>query len=255
MPKKLRFAGTLKGRVLKAIIVERARSWIEVLEKTGLTVLSLNKALAELEKDNHISRLEDGSFWIDPDLYGEYSNYYGKVDATVRDIRPPKDLEKILEKKISWLTEWSSVHNVRFGLESKHFLLSAGALDTFSQSLIESAENNVLVINPIVAKASISDKLVQAAKQKVKIKIITRKPSDDARAEYHDHLKSAGIKIKYNQRVHASVIIVDHAIAVVSSLYFYGATRSLEAGVVTFDPPVVRQIHKFYLNLEKMRGK
>ena len=211
--------------------------------------------MAGLEKEELLSRLADGSFWVEPNLFDAYTEYYSRIDKSSRKVSTPKDLEGILEKKISWITNWSSVHNVKFGLTGKHFLLSAGAVQTFSQGIIDEAESEVLIINPLIAKSSISDKLIQAAKRKIKVQVITRKPTDDARGEYHDQLSSVGVKINYNPQIHANVVIIDSAIALVSSMYFYGATKSLEAGIVTFDPPVVNQVCQFYSRLLKKKRK
>ena len=211
--------------------------------------------MTALEQEELLSRLADGSFWIEPKLFEAYTEYYSRLDKSSRKVSTPKDLAGILDKKITWITNWSSVHNVKFGLAGKHFLLSAGALQTFSQGLIDEAETEVLIINPLIAKSSISDKLIQAAKRKIKVRVITRKPTDDARGEYHEQLSSIGVKISYNPQIHANVVIVDSAIAIVSSMYFYGATKSLEAGIVTFDPPVVNQVCKFYSRLGKKKRK
>ena len=59
---KLLYLGTWKGRVIKAVAVDGAKTWDEIREKTGLNPKSLNIVLRELfnaKAIEHIKNNED----------------------------------------------------------------------------------------------------------------------------------------------------------------------------------------------------
>lgn len=60
------------------------------------------------------------------------------------------------------------------------------------------------------------------------------------------------VPLLYSKKVHAKIIIVDHAIAVVGSMNFYAnssAGVSWEAGLVSADSNVVKTIVNSFLNM------
>jgi phosphatidylserine/phosphatidylglycerophosphate/cardiolipin synthase-like enzyme len=62
---------------------------------------------------------------------------------------------------------------------------------------------------------------------------------------YHSKLKRDDIVLVYNNRVHAKLLVVDRAVAVVSSMNFYpdsSAGASWETGVITLDMNVINSI-------------
>ena len=88
--------------------------------------------------------------------------------------------------------------------------------------------------------------------------LITRSPGAKndfytARVEsYHKTLLGAGVKIIYNNAVQAKMIVLDRAVAIVSSMNFYSSSIagvSWEAGIVTIDDTVVESITNAILGL------
>ena len=85
----------------------------------------------------------------------------------------------------------------------------------------------------------------------VNVTLLTRPPEldrdeyQDRKKEYHSHLQQDGVEVVYNKVVHAKIIIVDRAVAIVSSMNFNPRSSggaSWEAGLVTIDRKTVEEI-------------
>ena len=82
--------------------------------------------------------------------------------------------------------------------------------------------------------------------------MIARPTDDEDALKYQKILQQAGVKIYNNKKVHAKVIVVDRALAIVSSMNFIvqsSGGQSWEAGLVTIDPSVVEDVVNSILNL------
>ena len=87
--------------------------------------------------------------------------------------------------------------------------------------------------------------------------LITRPPQktnnySDRKEEYHRIIADSGVKIMYNKSVHAKLLVLDRAVAIVSSMNLYStstAGTSWEAGIVTIDDRVVEPITNSILKL------
>ena len=69
---------------------------------------------------------------------------------------------------------------------------------------------------------------------------------------YHRALREDGIALAYNRDVHAKIVVVDRAAAIVSSMNLYPASATgvtWEAGIITIDEDVVAFIDKMIHNL------
>jgi phosphatidylserine/phosphatidylglycerophosphate/cardiolipin synthase-like enzyme len=67
----------------------------------------------------------------------------------------------------------------------------------------------------------------------------------DRKDEYHGFLKKAGIDMTYNKSVHAKIMVLDRAIAIVSSMNLYSASTagaSWEAGLISIENTVVESV-------------
>lgn len=95
---KPRYFDSWKGRIVKAIVHDNARSWFDLIVATGLGAKSLNKVIAEmlsagaLEKKDEIYRLEY-------ELYKEYRAYDKTVSTQQRNVDKIKP--KMIRKKYS----------------------------------------------------------------------------------------------------------------------------------------------------------
>ncbi|MBA7554702.1 hypothetical protein ES705_47333 [subsurface metagenome] len=68
-------------------------------------------------------------------------------------------------------------------------------------------------------------------------------------------MKSLGIDVFYNKKVHAKIIAVDRTIALSSSMNFFSdssAGKSWEAGLITIEPTVVEEVVNSILAILEM---
>ena len=61
MAKEPRYYGSWKGRIIKAIAIDRAQTWTAIRDKTGLSPKTLNKVLSELFDGKVIEKDSDGN--------------------------------------------------------------------------------------------------------------------------------------------------------------------------------------------------
>ena len=66
-----RYWGSWKGQVIKAISIDRASTWSEIRDATGLSEYSLNTALSEMFDAGLLEKI-DGNYRVSYDLYKEY---------------------------------------------------------------------------------------------------------------------------------------------------------------------------------------
>lgn len=227
--------GTAKGDVIKAIVSQsRPLKWMEIREATGLDEKELNYALYELISSGEI-RKTGGKYEVSEKFYADYAKLFNKRRAEL----------------ISWIDQWKKVRKLGFSLEQGHFFLEGRHLDDFSKELIAHAKSEVLVVNPFIQDCDLSNTLREARKNGINVQIITRPLHDryperlKTKQEYHAKLKQDGISLYYKRRVHAKLLVVDRAVAIVSSMNFYpesSAGVSWEAGLISTDTSVVESI-------------
>jgi phosphatidylserine/phosphatidylglycerophosphate/cardiolipin synthase-like enzyme len=113
------------------------------------------------------------------------------------------------------------------------------------------AKREVLVVNPYVDQTDLADSLWKTDPKQKQVILVTRKPEDSydqikkRKEVFHKNLKERGVQIIYNSRIHAKVIAVDKAVAIVSSMNLQSSSTggsSWEAGLVTKDDTVVESI-------------
>jgi phosphatidylserine/phosphatidylglycerophosphate/cardiolipin synthase-like enzyme len=258
-----KYWGTWKGRVIKYIAIDRAFTWEELRDLTGLSRTSLNIVLSELYDAKALHKNENGEYRVNYELYKEYMEYFEslqeKIDnekITLDDpVRISKDQQSNL---IVRLDAWKEFRGLDISLRPKHFFIDGDMLDDVSKDLISNCLREVLVVNPFVDKCNLSDQLMDARIYGKEVILITRPPSArsefyTARTEsYHKTLLGVGVKITYNDAVHAKMIVLDRAVAIVSSMNFYSSSTagvSWEAGIVTFEDTVVESITNAILGL------
>lgn len=255
------YYGSWKGRVLEAIAVENIRDWNGILDYTQLTPENLNTALSELYELKTITRKDDGLYWIDDtNIYHQYRAYFENLQVEKAPLIQHKDQDKALQEALpkdeniaKWVVKWRAFKNLSFSLDARHFFLEGTYLDDLSKDLIRLAKKEVLLVNPFIEQCHLSNTLIDAVTNKAKVIVITR-PIDDDRPElreekiaYHEYLMKEGIKINYDRRIHAKLLVVDQQIAVISSMNFYSSSTggsSWEAGMISIDDSIVTSVHK-----------
>ncbi|MGB8780469.1 MAG: phospholipase D family protein [Candidatus Bathyarchaeia archaeon] len=214
-------------------------TWREIQEVTGLGKKSLNRALFELISSEDIHKIEsntnaESKYYISDERFQIYSELYN----------PRTELVK-------WIAQWKEIRNLDFSIEHEHFFLERRHLDDFSKELISHAKFDVLTANPYIQDCDLSNTLIEASKNGINVQIITRPPEDKhpeylkKRQDYHSKLKQEGISLFYDAKVHAKLIVVDRAIAIISSMNFFAdssAGVSWEAGIVSTNQEVVNSI-------------
>jgi len=250
LPKEPVYWGSWKGRVIKAIAIDRAQSWPEIRDLTGLSEKSLNRVLKELYDVDAIYQNPKGTYWVETDLYAQYADFF-KAEKEEKKERSPKFEEKDQEDLVRYIDRWKDLKKLAIDLRNKHFFLSERYLDELSKDLITQAKSEVLVVNPYVEKCALSDTMREVAKKGVTVILLTRPPEMDLeqyrerKKEYHGHLEQDDVKVVYNKAVHAKLTLIDRAVAIVSSMNFNPRSSggaSWEAGLVTIDKKVVDDI-------------
>jgi predicted transcriptional regulator len=253
--------GSWKGRVISAIVRGGEQTWIELLEKTGLNEAALRRVIAELHHAGAIEKTSDSRYRVHRNLYDQYKTFF--------ESNPSADIEKRKDGVLSarfahtrrsnlfdWIEKWKALKGLDFSLDPKHFFLEGMYLDDLSKSLIKAATSEVLAVNPFVDHCDLSNTLRDASKT-ARVRLVTR-PLEEIgqflrdKQEYHRTLTEKGVEIIYNKKVHAKLLAVDRAVAVVSSMNFYGSSSggvSWEAGLVSIDDTVVVSITDSILKL------
>ncbi len=257
---KPEYLGSWKGKIIKAIAIEGAKTWKEIYEKTKISPKSLNIALRELHSKEKISKNEEGEYKVEYELYKKYKKYYkgGKEEEIIEEEEEEEEEEITEEIKDALIVnikgKLSEKDRDNYKGEDHHYLESA-KLSTITDDLFFNASKEILIINPFVdgtTKGEILEDMI--SQKKLNIILITRKPDNkgffdkklkEKRTAFHKKMIKSGIKLFYKDDVHAKLIVVDKAIAIVSSMNLYtGSTQGMswEAGIVSFDPSLVKKI-------------
>lgn len=166
-------------------------------------------------------------------------------------IKADQERKKLMNEFPEWVEQWTKAKNLDIKEDFDHCFLERRHLDDFSKELISHASSEVLVANPFIEECDLSNTLQEAKKKGTEVQIVTRPPEDkypnqlEKKRLYLQKLQSRGIKIFYNPKVHAKLIIVDRAVAIASSMNFYpesSAGETWEAGLVTWKKPIVKSI-------------
>ncbi len=253
--------GTWKGRIVKAIAIDGAKTWQEIRDQTGLSPKSMQKVLAELFQLDALTKRGEGRdaiYRVPPHIYKAYREFFseeGLGDAS-HQVRISAVEQQAL---VNWIGQWMSGASISVDLQHHHFYLSGRKLTSFSEELVANARRQVLVVNPFVDQSGLTDTLWSAAKNGKEVILITQSPEREKepnrrerKEKQHINLRSGNVRIVYNDRVHAKIIVVDKAVAIVSSqnfTTFSGGGSSWEAGLITKEPSVVEGIVDSILRL------
>lgn len=249
------YVGTWKGRVIKAIAFEGAKTWNEIRESTGLYANTLNLVLRELFDAGVLEKNDKGEYRVEYALYKNYKDYFEDIEEKEEFDPTIRITEEIQQEYSKWIDIWKDAKKLSFSLKNKHFYLEERFLDDFSKDLIANGKKEVLAIGPYVSTCSLSNTLRKASKKGAVVKIILRPTKDVNEADYHKILQSDKVIIHYNSKVHAKIIVVDRAVAIVSSMNFTvhsSGGQSWEAGLVTTNPDVVQNIVDSILRLMEL---
>ncbi|MCS7373828.1 MAG: phospholipase D family protein [archaeon GB-1845-036] len=105
----------------------------------------------------------------------------------------------------------------------------------------------VKVLSPYLDNSG-AEYLIKMLKNKVKIKLITRKPDKKQHIEALDILRKHGAEVKYDKMLHARLIIFDDIAAIISSadLDGEGLNNQRQAGIFTTDKIIIKDAITFF---------
>lgn len=83
-----RFWGSWKGRVIKAITIDDARTWDEIRDLTGLSPMSLNRALYELFELGVLEKTNSGTYKVGHDIDKEYKSFFDRQEEPDKSWNP-----------------------------------------------------------------------------------------------------------------------------------------------------------------------
>ena len=145
---------------------------------------------------------------------------------------------------------------------SQQFLVTFYETKSIRDKLAEFAEKSanlreVRVASPYLDNTG-AEYLVKMLKNRVKVKLITRKATDNkAHVDALSILSQLGAEIRYDKMLHARMIIFDDIAAIISSadLDSEGLNNQKQAGVLTLDKIVIRDAITFFDKTWEMAEK
>ena len=253
MSNKPRYWDSWRGQILRAIIIDKAITWLDVREKSGLEQKKMFKVVGELKRANELDYSKETGFKVlDDTLIQSYER------MTDQNVPEPKTTAPS-SQHIEWLQGWiDSNEGCDATLEHHHFFLDGPNLFELTRKLIERAKKSIYIINPYVDKASLGTALRTAAKSGVDILLITRRPIDNRlRWDFHKTLIQENVDLYYSGDenvsggVHSKLLIVDDEIVIVSSMNFTSHSESYnyETGIVSIDKATIESAKEALISI------
>jgi len=237
-----KFWGNYKGRVLKAIAIDGARTWEDLQELTGFAPMMINTVLSELFNIEAINNTSNGEYRVAKDLYQEYRIYFinsRKGDnPTIWKVKK-EDQTNIVRAFQAWLDL------KKISIIDNHVFIDGSRLNDLANHLVENVRTELLIVNPYVDKANILNEMKILAKKGVKIKILTRPPEVEDKQEFIESLHAYGIEVVTNKSVHAKIMVFDRGVSIISSMNLYAFSiggGSWESGIATSSEDVVSDV-------------
>jgi hypothetical protein len=221
----------------------------------------MQRVLAELFQLEALEKRFEGEvtiYRVVPSLYKAYREYFeSEKEEMISDTAKITASEQ--KELINWIGQWMIGERLDFSLQHHHFFLKGGQLSSFSERLILNSKKLVLVVNPFVNQCNLSDSLWKTVTKQKEVVLMTqpseRDKNEAARVRKEKQLqilREKGVRVITNDRVHAKIIVVDKAVAVVSSMNFTSLSEggsSWEAGLVSKEDDVVEAITDSILKL------
>ena len=269
----LKYLGTIKGQILKAIAVDELYQWSEIRDSLGLTHDQFKPIMKELEKEGLIE--DRGGFKVEYNLWLQYKAHFGdgwakrklveiederkreeeflRLSAERKRIERENHLKRRFQEYIKFM-------NIDVKPEISHLFLKGDRLDSLIRDLIPLSKKEILVVNPYVEKSALCDLLIQGIGKGIDVQLITRSPEKDnfygrrqnAKKVYHKTLIESGVQVFYNDDVHAKLFILDKQVLAISSMNLYSesiAGKLWEAGMASTDQSNIKLALESYQQL------
>jgi len=269
----LKYLGTIKGQILKAIAVDELYQWSKIRDSLGFTDEQFKPYMKKLEKEGLIE--DRGGFKVEYNLWLQYKAHFGD-DWAKRKLVEIEDERKREEeflrlsaerKRIERenhlkrrFQEWVKFMNFDVKPEISHLFLKGDQLDSLIRVLMPISKKEILVVNPYVEKSALCDLLIQGIGKGIDVQLITRSPEKDnfygrrqnAKKVYHKTLIESGVQVFYNDDVHAKLFILDKQVLAISSMNLYSesiAGKLWEAGMASTDQSNIKMALESYQQL------
>lgn len=239
MVRKPDYWDSSEGAIIRAIVLGGAFTKNEIIKKTGLTEEQFEAARNESIKTGLLTEIDDNAkLWVNSrQLFKEYQEFFTELQ----------------ERIINFVCEWRIKKRLRGSLN--HFFLDGELLDELSRKLIKIAYLDVLVANPYVDRCNLSRSLIKARENGTCVRLVTRHIANQYNKERmekcHSELQQEGVSITYEDSIHAKLITIDRAVAIVSSMNFIASSSggaACEAGIVSVEPDVVLPVTNYILD-------
>jgi 5'(3')-deoxyribonucleotidase len=236
-----KFWGTYKGRIIKSISIDGARTWDDIQELTGFNPKTINTVLSELFTLNAMYKTSNGEYRVSKDLYQEYRLYFSESGAVATNTLKVKkeDQQNIVREFQSFLSMKKLV------LADNHTFLEGGRLNDLTSHLIENVRTELLIVNPFVDKTNMVNDMKGSAQKGRKIRLLIRPPEGKDKCDVIDKLQEYGMEILTNPSVHAKIMVFDRGVAIISSMNLYAYSvggGSWEAGIATCSEDVLNDV-------------
>ncbi|MHA1712700.1 MAG: hypothetical protein ACTSW4_01445, partial [Candidatus Ranarchaeia archaeon] len=184
-----RYWGSWKGRVIKAISIDGARTWEEIRDHTGLWLQTLKAVLRELFNAKAIEKREDATYRVSHELYYGYKHYFenqqGPQNRSEKSsLKPVKFSQAEQEDLIRWIDNWPENRHLDLTLKPAHFFLDSDHLDTLAKDLISQAKQEILVVKPYIEYCSLTNILRDVSSSPREIRVVTRPPDVGDKPSY-----------------------------------------------------------------------
>jgi len=253
-PKDIKHLDTEKGYILRAIVGHGAKTLDEIKYVNDMLSFEqwtdLHILLGELIQEGDVV-FKEGKYSVRPALEADYSYYEENIHEW---LEPPEEWEypEDYQEPEQWYPDiigsvksWLKLEKPEIWSRKDHFFLEGHFLDTFTKFIINQAFKTIIVVNPFIDRSTPTQLLRKARLNGKTVVVVTRNPKGSFQNKVHQWLEKAGITMLYHKDIHAKIIIVDDALAVVSSMNFLKnatAGTSWEAGIVTIDQETVDSV-------------
>jgi len=273
-----RYWGTPKGQVIRAIAEKRALQYDELLSETGLEPSQLDTAIEELMDDGVLDMKDWDQHWVDNDLWHEYRAHLGdeRSKGIVEERRIIAQEFTLMRRKLARehaqkqteteghlrerIGEWIKFNKVEHGPQTSHLYLTGKQLASLLEALIPYCMSDILCVNPYVEKCTLSNLLGDASNSGLEVKLITQSPAKDydgkrkdAKIRFHETMKQSGIKLYYNESIHAKMFLLDKEVLALGSMNMYSdstAGKLWESGMFTVDRVSIKSASESFTQLE-----
>jgi hypothetical protein len=269
----LKYLGTVKGQILKAIAVDEFYNWGEIRDSLGFTNEQLRPYMKELEREGLVE--DRGGFKVEYNLWLQYKAHFGDdwakrklVEVEEERRREEEFLRLSAERKRierenhlkRRFQEWIKFMNFELKSRTSHVFLKGDQLDSLIRVLIPNSKKEILVVNPYVEKSALCDQLMQCTGKGVDVQLVTRSPEkdnfygrrQDAKKLYHKTLIESGVQVFYNDDIHAKLFILDRQVLAISSMNLYSesiAGKLWEAGIASTEQSNIKLALESYQQL------